>query len=274
MKKVRLELLNFILVFCFFVIGYLCFAAEEQISITTYFPPPVGVFRELRAHHMGVGVSYSNDSQYCWEAGCDYPADNTVSLMIEGRVGLGTLNASAPLDIVWIPIPDPNINSTYGSWAEAIGLKVVQVASRQNGSISFPDARAQIAFGADRRGFYVIDESPVEHNEIFVDFDLNLTNIKGLDLSRLGINISGPLTSDFQVNGTSNTCVYVNYGSTLTTECPAGYQLIVPGEFYDDAYSESSYAAPYSWATTGTMTCCRTCQRIDANRDGFCDEDP
>jgi len=44
--------------------------AQENITITTYYPSPYGSYRELRVQRLALGENYSISSQYCWDGAC------------------------------------------------------------------------------------------------------------------------------------------------------------------------------------------------------------
>ncbi len=75
--------------------------AEETITITTYYPSPYGVYREMRAKRIAIGDNYLDRENYTWEEAdgdggdIDYLAD----LVVEGNVGIGTANPSALLEV-------------------------------------------------------------------------------------------------------------------------------------------------------------------------------
>lgn len=81
--------------FCPIIILYLllltslCLAAEESITITTYYPSPYGVYNEMRAKKMGIGDNYYNSSSY--------PITGNTDLIVEGNVGIGTESPSSRL---------------------------------------------------------------------------------------------------------------------------------------------------------------------------------
>ena len=77
----------------FFVLGLgLSFSAlaQEQITITTYYPSPFGVYNEMRAKKMAVGTNYLDASTVS-------VADD--QLIVEGEVGIGNTSPQGALDI-------------------------------------------------------------------------------------------------------------------------------------------------------------------------------
>ena len=67
--------------------------AQENISITTYYPSPYGVYNELKAIKVAIGDNYYDKSQYCWAGTCGTTIDADVDLLIEGRLAIGTSHA-------------------------------------------------------------------------------------------------------------------------------------------------------------------------------------
>ncbi|MDI6758173.1 MAG: hypothetical protein QMD94_00630 [Candidatus Omnitrophota bacterium] len=63
--------------------------AEETITITTYYPSPYGSYRELTAHQMKIGSNYAN---------APVVAVND-SLIVQGRIGIGTATPNSTLDV-------------------------------------------------------------------------------------------------------------------------------------------------------------------------------
>ncbi|MDD5005155.1 MAG: hypothetical protein PHS93_01465 [Candidatus Omnitrophica bacterium] len=61
--------------------------AEERITLTTYYPAPYGIYKELRADQMAVGSAYRNS------------ALNNGTLIVSGKVGIGTDNPTAMLHV-------------------------------------------------------------------------------------------------------------------------------------------------------------------------------
>lgn len=84
-KKIFFYLTLSFAAFYSFTISY----AEEEITITTYYPSPYGSYRELTAHRMKIGRTYSG-------SGVTVNDDN---LIVEGTVGIGTTAPTQKLDV-------------------------------------------------------------------------------------------------------------------------------------------------------------------------------
>ncbi len=81
---------------------------EETITITTFYPSPVGVYNRLITRALGVG-DVNNDGQIT-ETDSPDPTTNAGRLLVRGGIGIGTTNLQAVLDI----------NAPYGNLANAI----------------------------------------------------------------------------------------------------------------------------------------------------------
>jgi hypothetical protein len=85
----------------FFIIFFLvipCISlAEETLTITTYYPSPYGVYREMRAKRIAIGDNYINHPDYTWEEldGDGGEVDYLADLVVEGNVGIGTVRPKA-----------------------------------------------------------------------------------------------------------------------------------------------------------------------------------
>ncbi|MFA5150618.1 MAG: hypothetical protein WC937_06715 [Candidatus Omnitrophota bacterium] len=77
---------------CFFLFTPLL--AEDSITITTYYPSPYGVYREMRAKRIAIGDDYIQGDAYTWEEenGDGGEIDYLADLVVEGNVGIGTVN--------------------------------------------------------------------------------------------------------------------------------------------------------------------------------------
>ncbi|MDD5568434.1 MAG: hypothetical protein PHY88_04450, partial [Candidatus Omnitrophica bacterium] len=76
--------------------------AEDTLTITTYYPSPYGVYRELRAKRIAIGDDYIQGGTYDWEStdGDGGEIDYAADLVVEGNVGIGTVNPGALLHIL------------------------------------------------------------------------------------------------------------------------------------------------------------------------------
>jgi hypothetical protein len=88
MKKI----FNLMVLAIFFILAaFSLSSAQEQITITTYYPSPYGNYRELRAQRIAIGDSYSIPSSYCWSPDtCTYLFDPNIDLAVEGNVSIGS----------------------------------------------------------------------------------------------------------------------------------------------------------------------------------------
>ncbi len=90
----------------FFAFGLSAGFAEE-ITLTTYYPSPYGVYEEMRSKKMAIGDAYYDSSSHCWPGGpCPSVIDGAADLVVEGNVGIGTTNPSEELDV------DGNVKAT------------------------------------------------------------------------------------------------------------------------------------------------------------------
>lgn len=76
---------------------------QETLTFTTYYPSPIGIYRELRSQRLAVGDTYYDAGQHPWD---DEDLDNQpteisqdADLVVEGNVGIGTTNPSEKLEI-------------------------------------------------------------------------------------------------------------------------------------------------------------------------------
>ena len=76
---------------------YLSFS--QELTITTYYPSPVGIYKELRAKRMAIGDSFYDPSHYCWEGSCTVSVDSDADLIVEGKVGIKTENPQEELHV-------------------------------------------------------------------------------------------------------------------------------------------------------------------------------
>ncbi|GEM_PF-3282231 len=74
-----------------FVLILFSIGFSENLVVTTYYPSPYGSYQELRVNQMSIGSAYTN------------PTTNPLTngyLFVEGRVGIGKITPTVPLDVV------------------------------------------------------------------------------------------------------------------------------------------------------------------------------
>jgi hypothetical protein len=94
----RIRILSLVFIFSICSIAFL-YAADETLTITTYYPSPYGVYRELRSQRMAIGDNYINGSAYCWEGSCTTTINADADLVVQGNVGIGTTEPKNKLDV-------------------------------------------------------------------------------------------------------------------------------------------------------------------------------
>ncbi|MEA3560417.1 MAG: hypothetical protein U9R31_01405 [Candidatus Omnitrophota bacterium] len=83
--------------------SFICkYTFAEDVTITTYYPAPFGVYEELRAKKIGIGSAYMDTTTV------NVADDN---LIVEGNVGIGTTTPQAKLQVE-DPAPDLTIRRT------------------------------------------------------------------------------------------------------------------------------------------------------------------
>ncbi|MFA5063223.1 MAG: tail fiber domain-containing protein, partial [Candidatus Omnitrophota bacterium] len=98
--------------------------AEDTLTITTYYPSPYGVYRELRAKRIAIGDDYIDGANYTWqetESGSG-EVDFNADLVVEGNVGIGTVNPVGKLNVI-------HPNSAWTGAVDPDGLLVTSAAN-------------------------------------------------------------------------------------------------------------------------------------------------
>jgi len=80
-----------------FIFSFSLFSQSPQntLTITTYYPSPFGVYKELRVKRMAIGDNYYKSSDYCWEGICSTHISSNTGLIVEDNVGIGTTNTGS-----------------------------------------------------------------------------------------------------------------------------------------------------------------------------------
>ncbi len=95
----RLKALILFFLSVFFLLTPNPSAFTEDITITTYYPAPYGVYKEMRTKRMAIGDTYYDGGDYCWEGSCTNDIDNAADLIVEGKVGIGTAEPGEQLEV-------------------------------------------------------------------------------------------------------------------------------------------------------------------------------
>ena len=78
--------------------------AQETLTLTTYYPSPIGIYDELRSRRLAIGDNYYDASNYPWDTdglapiGSSEIAQNA-DLVVEGNVGIGTTSPEGKLHV-------------------------------------------------------------------------------------------------------------------------------------------------------------------------------
>ncbi|MDD5356150.1 MAG: hypothetical protein PHY56_06420 [Candidatus Omnitrophica bacterium] len=84
--KIEKMLISLVLLLVFSLFSSYSFA-EEKITLTTYYPAPYGIYKELRSDQMAIGSGYRNSSL------------SNGDLIVSGNVGIGTPTPQATLHV-------------------------------------------------------------------------------------------------------------------------------------------------------------------------------
>ncbi|MFA5199168.1 MAG: tail fiber domain-containing protein [Candidatus Omnitrophota bacterium] len=126
----------------------------EEITITSYYPSPYGIYNELRAKKMAIGDDYIDSGDYTWESadGDGGEVDLNADLVVKGNVGIGTTTPGGKLELSrvsandhWDALRVDNV----GSWSQNIG---------KHANILFTDGSSRVAaIGATYDGYGRLD---------------------------------------------------------------------------------------------------------------------
>lgn len=246
----------------------ICYA-QEQITITTYYPAPVGVYTELRAQRMAIGATWFNPTNHVWGAQIEATAD----LVVEGLVGIGTRTpataGSSVLEVssgtsgdAYIIIEADEDNSDENDNPK---LSFRQDNNGVNAIIGLAGVAGNTPFTGTLENAFLIgseDDNPALQ---FATNDFVRMTIE--TDGDIGIGTTTPM-ADFDVRGSSNVCIRVDYdGSSGTKSCPASYNMAVPNFVYQDDSGDIITKTP---ALPGFFLCCKSCTDSSTPPDGIC----
>ncbi len=226
----KLKILKF---FCFFAILFTplaCFA-QEQITLTTYYPSPYGTYFELHADRMAIGSTYRAVT----------PA-NDGDLLVQNRVGIGIQVPAQPLEIG---------NATEGhAFGVSASGDILVTGGSDNIWALYKNGTGKISINA-AGDIGLADDTNVTGN---------ITASGNATATRLGAGVLNP-TATLDVRGNSNTCIQMAYSSPSSytiTQCPAPMYITLA----------SFNPIPTPALPSGYFMCCRTCGPTDT--DGVC----
>ena len=142
-----------------FIFSFSLFSQSPQntLTITTYYPSPFGVYKELRVKRMAIGDNYYKSSDYCWEGICSTHISSNTGLIVEGNVGIGTDNPQVKLHVngrikAQDPIDDDDVTTKkYVDAQVGASIPIVRFTEAlykgNLGGVAGADAKCQAEFG-------------------------------------------------------------------------------------------------------------------------------
>ena len=242
----------FVLLFFLFLLIIPSVFSQENITITTYYPAPFGVYEELRSRRMAIGQTYFDQSQHPWAATA-IPAAGEISqdadLVVEGNVGIGTTAPDVKLLVNGTGGEDSMIkaalnNQDYGArmWVRPDGSGRFGLSdTTSTADAIFFDGSGQLAsyFNAGDVGIgTTTPQSPAPNG-------LN----GNLDVNDIYLRSKNKWISNLQFTTTIVSCsaTYVGSANTYgcTANCPAGYQMMGGGHYWGGVNSSwGRYSMP------------------------------
>jgi len=209
-----------------------CFVFAEDITITTYYPSPYGVYREMRAQRMAIGENYIDHSVVCWEGdtNCNgsggqimIPSANDVDLIVKGNVGIGTTGPGAKLSVV---PAGSNITDGFRVYRDAANDQYAAI-SEVGGSMNF---LSKNNINGTRPQFSFYSGNNVDNQEI----------VTILGSGNVGIGTTSPPQAKLHIGGTAGTDGIMFPDGTLQTTA-AGRMTIVGGRVFPTGTPWTSY---------------------------------
>lgn len=177
--------------------------AQEDITVTTYYPSPSGSYFELRAKRLAIGDTYFDNGQYSWEAPLsNIPAD--VDLFVERDTIIG------PQYPGWMMTQRLLVNYSGGGSPRDIGILAL---GRSYGiyakEFSTSPGSGAAVYGDGGRSVGIRGTSSFSDGV----YGEGTVGVRGKSTS--GVGVSGSSTSSSGVVG-SSTSGYGVYGTTVS----------------------------------------------------------
>ncbi|MDD2679750.1 MAG: hypothetical protein PHO03_02975 [Candidatus Omnitrophica bacterium] len=236
--------------------------AEESITISTYYPSPYGVYREMRAKRIAIGDTYFDGAEVPWEAedGDGNPIDLNADLVVEGNVGIGTTSPTGPLDVYGTGAAkgltvDTSGNVGIGTTSPSTGFEV------RRGSTGLPATSGTSQAGGILR---LRNTDGSAYNWVI---DFGITNISGagggwiqtthvLGLENIGSLLLNPNGGNVGI-GTTSPTAKLHVGGVSGTDgirFPDGTLQTTAGSFYSGMVIWFSGAnCPTGWTQLGSV---------------------
>mgnify|MGYP001598321627 CR=1 FL=1 len=216
--------------------------AEEQITITTYYPAPNGIYKNLITENLTVNGTMT----FSTINGANMNLSG--NLTVAGSVGIGTTTLDTRLTI------DKGNTVGAGIWISGTNDTRVMIGRGQSSVWSW-------ANGWTTLGDFSLIEEGVSGSRIYVKPGGNV-----------GLGTINP-RSNLEVTGSSNTCVKKCYGSNSgTTSCPSSYYMTLPSANGVTPQLNPDITCNGVIVTGGWFMCCKTCTHPDHNNNGICDD--
>ncbi|MFC1646407.1 hypothetical protein ACFL2Y_04445 [Candidatus Omnitrophota bacterium] len=215
----------FVLVFIFSILFSLLYSyAEERITLTTYYPAPYGVYREMRVNGLAVGSAYRNNPTNV--------ADGY--LLVNGSVGIGTMSPESKLHLFIEPSGIvTNRGMHIGNLAPAgtvhgYGTNFNTAAGH---FVALKDGVEVFSIWDSGHGYFA--GNLTVDDEIFAGDDVSIAG-------KVGIGTTNPTTRLHIEQSASFQGVYVGDGTTTFPEPVAGYSTdFLTGAAYHFRASEA-----------------------------------
>lgn len=223
--------------------------AQEQITITTYYPAPVGVYSELRAQRIAIGSSWFDPTIAIWEPAGGWNVNQDTDLIVQGRAGFGINNpGDVPVQAYRPGIAGNQSTVMCLGAGTGFGRPVLQFSS---------------GTGVGNTTGMSIEYDGRINQKMYINSAADIPRLTIETAGNVGIGTTDP-NAMLDVQGDTNLCIQVRYTAvTGTLNCPTDYYFMFP------LNARPETEANLLSGTAGYFMCCRGCRDWDA--DGICD---